>query len=204
MSITKTEAVEVLRHALCNDERLWAALLVVLRADAAQPSTPKGGAVAEVAAWHRRMQRELSGKGSAWASAEMYRCQHGKFADALERLTAPADAAAPGVGEVGWLLDSTAWQVHPDSMSHDEAGSLWVWAQDAAAALRRLATPAPAATVAQVEAAAKSMAAVDAANARFEVTTEDEAWESLAVVGKGYWRGLARAALAAASKGVGS
>lgn len=40
-----------------------------------------------------------------------------------------------------WLLNSPTWQVHPDSMSHDGAGSLYVWAQDAAGVLTSLATP---------------------------------------------------------------
>jgi hypothetical protein len=50
--------------------------------------------LAEVAAWHRRMNLELSDKGSEWAAKEMYACQHGKFATALERaLEQPASAA---------------------------------------------------------------------------------------------------------------
>jgi hypothetical protein len=88
-----------------------------------QPERPQGGVVAEVAAWHRRMHRELSGKGSAWASAEMYRCQHGKFADALERLATPP--SAPAVGEVwhsvsdelpavtGWYIGFWMGRVEP-------------------------------------------------------------------------------------------
>ncbi len=38
-----------------------------------------------------------------------------------------------------WLLDCAEWKVHPDSMSHDEAGSLYVWAQDAAGLLAKVA-----------------------------------------------------------------
>jgi len=68
--------------------------------------------------------------------------------EAIAELKERAALTTPGGGvavddamveRAAWLLDGKAWQVHPDSMSHDEAGSLYVWAQDAAGVLRKLA-----------------------------------------------------------------
>lgn len=56
---------------------------------------------------------------------------------------------------------------------------------------------------AKVERVARAIAHADSAHTRFEVMTEDDVWASLAAVGKGYWLGLARAALDAAGVGRG-
>lgn len=44
--------------------------------------------IAEVAAWHRKMNLRLSGMGTGNAAAENYNCPHGRFATALEAIAA--------------------------------------------------------------------------------------------------------------------
>lgn len=67
-------------------------------------TTPDAGRVAElteVAAWHRRMNVELGGKGDEWAASEMYRCPHGAFATALESLSKKLATAVNDAGTLG-------------------------------------------------------------------------------------------------------
>lgn len=67
------------------------------------------------------------------------------FTDLRPKQSASPQAAqgdASLARKAGMLIDATAWQTDPDT--REQADSLWVWAQDAAAILRRLASAQPA------------------------------------------------------------